>query len=764
MLHAMRWSWVGLVAVVLACAGTRPELETPGPAKDVTWVFRVVDPEGQPVSGARVNVWRADQSPAYGQPGSTDAQGTGRVALKPGWYGTEVQARGFVTAFREDIRIAPDSKPRMELSLARSAPLVGRVVDAEGKPVSGVRIRFASSNAAAPFVEAISGEAGQFSMQGAAAGEGFLYSDKDGWSWQRLKVITPQPELTVVMGQLSSLLVRGLDLEGRLIPNSHSSITPLDRPIGIRHQSEQTPEGTIHQLLPAQRYRVIASYAPAPRCWWRRAVDVEVLPGQQAEVTVSFEGATSAGPWTGRAVTPDGWPLANMKLRATAPPSAEGMEVEEGCEGTTGPDGRFELSHPQAGLHRLQLRHAAEPHERVGEAELAPSNAKDEPVVFHAPGTLVGRVLGPDGKPMTYFDVDWQSQSDRDGRFIRGPTRSRTYSLRVDAAYMASSRVRVEARAHEERRVPDIQLDTGHSVLGRLLEADGRTPVTKVWIELVDPADVDIKLWNSRFGARPDEAGRFRLDHVPRRPQYLRLNRLEGGTLLYELGARESRVELRLKPDATLEGFVTDGTRVPLAGVMLEVRCGAGLDASTKTDDAGHYVLRVPADRDCFVHFPVDRRWIYTWPRPTPPVFSPQPVSLSPRERERRDFVSRSGGARLQVHFPKVRDGLETFLVPGNARMPKTFADLKALQRSAFISDPALNPWRTDDPDMPVYAYWQKDFSFSHLPDKRYTLFAVEPQDGATAVLRVPVDLKPGETQSFQPGFPIESGGTFLVP
>ncbi|WP_237726667.1 carboxypeptidase-like regulatory domain-containing protein [Corallococcus coralloides] len=760
----MRWSWVGLVAVMLACAGTRPELETPGPANEVTWVFRVVDPEGQPVSGARVNVWRADLSPSYAQPGTTDAQGTGSLLLKPGWYGTEVQARGFVTAFREDIRIAPESKPRLELALARSAPLAGRVVDAEGKPVPGVRLRFASSNAAAPFVQAVSGEEGQFNLEGAAAGEGLLYSDKEGWSWQRLKVVTPQPQLTVVMGRLSSLLVRVVDPQGRLIPNSHSSITYLDRPVGIRHQSEQTPEGTVHQMLPAQRYRVSATYAAAPRCWWRRAVDADVLPGQQAEVTVSFEGATSAGPWTGRAVTPDGRPLANMKLRATAPPSAEGREAEDACEGTTGPDGHFELPHPQAGLHQLRVWHSAGSHVRVGEAQLAPSDLKDGPVVFRSPGTLVGRVTGPDGKPMAYFDVDWQSQSDREGRFIRGPIVSRTYSLRVDAAYVAPARVRVEARAHEEREVPDIQLDSGHSVLGRLLENDGVTPVSKVWIELVDPADVDIKLWNSRFGAHTDEAGRFRLDHVPRRPQYLRLNRHEGGTLLYELGARESRLDLRMKPDGALEGFVTDGARVPLAGVMLEARCGAGLDTRTKTDEAGHYVLRVPADRDCFVHFPVELRWLYAWPRPTPPVFSPQSVSLSPRERERRDFVSRSSGAGLQVHFPEVREHLETFLVPGDTRMPQTFTELKALQRSAFISDPVVRAWRTDDPDMPDARYWQKDFSFSHLPDKRYTLFAIEPQDGAFAVLRVPVDLKPGETKSLQPGFPSDSGGTWFVP
>ncbi|WP_223646661.1 carboxypeptidase-like regulatory domain-containing protein [Corallococcus sp. EGB] len=97
-------------------------MENQGPAKDVTWVFRVVDPQGHPVTGARVNVWRADQTPASEQPGTTDAQGTGRLHLKPGQYSAKVQAPGFVTAFHEDIRIPPESTPRLDLPLVRSVP------------------------------------------------------------------------------------------------------------------------------------------------------------------------------------------------------------------------------------------------------------------------------------------------------------------------------------------------------------------------------------------------------------------------------------------------------------------------------------------------------------------------------------------------------------------------------------------------------------------------------------------------------------------
>ncbi|WP_242592669.1 carboxypeptidase-like regulatory domain-containing protein [Corallococcus exiguus] len=759
----MRWSWVGLVAVVLACAGTRPELETPGPAKDVTWMFRVVDPEGQPVPGARVKIWRADLSQESALLATTNAQGTGARLLKPGWYAAEVQARGFVTAFRTDIRLAPDSRPRMELRLARSVPLSGRVVDVEGNPVSDVQLRFVPSNVGAPVVDATSDKKGQFAFSGADAGEGRLYSDKEEWSWQRLKIIAPQPELTVVMGRRSSLLVRVVDTEGRVVPDAMGYINPLERWVGLSHESARTPEGTVFLRLAAQRYRVTAGYAPAAGCSWRRNVDVDVRPGQQAEITVSFEDVTRAGPWRGRAVTPDGKPLAGLRLSATALKSPKDMGPRGECETLTAPDGSFEWLGAMARPHKLELRTEAS-RRLMGVAELSPSDVKDGPVVFQPTGTLEGRVLGPDGKPVPAYSVDWAGFHEPDGRFSRELWASRTYSLIASAPKMAPTRVRVEGREHEARTVPDVTLDAGHSVVGRVMAADGLTPVPKARVELVDPADVYIRRSYFPHELDADMLGRFRFDRVPRRRQYLRVNDEKAGTIMYELGAREHRVDLALKPDGALEGFVTDGARVPLAGVTVQVRCEDGLDARTQTDEAGHYVLRVPADRECFVHVSEEQlRGRGPWPRPPPLVFSPQAVSLSPRERERRDLVPRSAGATLRVHFPDLREGLETFLVSGNARMPKTFAELKALQRSAFSNDPPSLYWRPDDPDMPGYQFLQKNFAFSHVPRNHFTLFAVEPQDTGFAVMRVPVDLSHEETKSLPLGFPLKSGGALLA-
>ncbi|NOJ94718.1 carboxypeptidase regulatory-like domain-containing protein [Corallococcus coralloides] len=762
MLRAMRWSWVGLVAVVLACAGTRPELEAPGPAKDVTWMFRVVDPEGQPVPGARVRVWRADLPQDSALPGMTDAQGTGRVALKPGRYAAEVQARGFVTAFRTDIRIAPESKPRMELSLSRAVLLSGRVVDTEGNPLNMVLLRFVSSAAATPLVKTTSDTEGRFTVEGVAAGEGLLHALKSDWSGRRLKVVTPQPELTIVMGRYSSLLVRVIDPEGRRVPNARSFVTSADRWRDHSLRFDKTPEGGVYQRLEGPRYRVTA-FAGAAGCEWERTVDVDVLPGQQTEVTVSFEGIPQAGPWTGRAVTPDGRPLAGMPLKATALESPEGSDLKVSCTTTTGPDGRFELTRFLARPHKLELGSVDGLNRTVGVAVQGPSNKDGGPVVFQSPGTLMGRVLQPDGQPLREYWLQGNRVAQYEGRFAWPTDTSRTYSLFIKAQGMAQVRLRAEARAHEARMVPDITLDPGHTVVGRVLHEDGRTGVPHARIDWVDPADLEGP--REEHGVTPDadKAGRFRFEHLPRRPLFLRVNEEAGGTALYEVGARDDQVEPRLTADGVLQGFVTDGARVPLAGVTVRARCEAGLDTRATTDDAGHYVLRVPGDRECFVHVRDEPLQDAQWPQPAPQVFSPQPVSLSPHERERSDFVSRSGGGALQVHFPEPRERLETFLVPGHVDMPKTYGALRILQRSGLTSDPAARPWSPDGPDGPGADEWRVDFDFSHLAPGRYTLFVV---DGwyERSVLRVPVDVKQGETKSLQPGFPSENGGTWLVP
>ncbi|MHA7631396.1 carboxypeptidase-like regulatory domain-containing protein [Corallococcus sp. M7] len=759
----MRWSWVGLVAVVLACAGTRPELETPGPAKDVTWMFRVVDPEGQPVSGARVKVWRADLPQDSALPGLTDAHGTGRVALRPGRYAAEVQARGFVTAFRTDIRIAPESKPRMELSLARAVQLSGRVVDTEGNPLNSVWLRFVSSTAATPLVQTSSDTQGRFTLEGVAAGEGLLYVSKSDWSWRRLKVVTPQPELTVVMGRYSSLLVRVVDTEGRGVPNATSSVKPVEPRFGIPHKSKQTPEGMIHLGLPTQRYRVKASYAPDSGCWWERTVDVDVLPGQQAEVTVSFEGIASAGPWTGRAVTPKGAPLAGRPLRATALESPEGSELKGGCVTLTGPDGRFELMHPLARPHKIEIKSNDGLHQLVGVAEQASAGPNGGPVVFQHPGALMGRVLQPDGQPVKEYRLQRYTVANPEGRFAWTTDTSRPYSLFIAAQGMASVRLRAEARAHEERTLPDITLEPGRTVVGRVLHEDGQTGVPHARVEWVDPAELEDPSNERPVKRDADRAGRFQFEQLPHHPQFLRVNMEQGGTAVYEVGAREDAVELRLTADGVLQGFVTDGARVPLAGVTVQARCEAGLDTRTTTDDVGHYVLRVPGNRECFVHVLDEPLRDAQWPRPAPLVFSPQPVSLAPHARESRDFAPRSGGGALQVHFPEPRERLETFLVPGQVDMPGTYGALRILQRSAFASDPAARKWPPEDPDVPGPYYWRVDFDFSHLPPGRYSLFVVDGLHGPS-VLRVPVDVKQGETKSLPLGFPSESGGTWLVP
>lgn len=64
---------------------------------------------------------------------------------------------------------------------------------------------------------------------------------------------------------------------------------------------------------------------------------------------------------------------------------------------------------------------------------------------------------------------------------------------------------------------------------------------------------------------------------------------------------------------------------------------------------------------------------------------------------------------------------------------------------------------------MPEFQDWPWDLTFSQLTPGRYTFFAIDGLFGPVA-MRVPVDLKQGETKSLQLGFPVDSGEASLEP
>ncbi|RKI65006.1 carboxypeptidase regulatory-like domain-containing protein [Corallococcus sp. AB049A] len=745
----MRWSWVGLVAVVLACAeAPRPVLKR-WPVEEVPVVVRVVDAANQPVPGVSLAARRADSGSNVARGGTTDVTGTARLQVMPGWYVLQAEAPGFVSLIRTDARVPFGAEARWDVTLERAAAFVGRVVDLKGQPVAGAVIQVTPSTDEDVSLSAESDDEGRFRIDGVPAGAVKLLAEKDGWSPTRLELQTPQPELTVVMGGLGSLRIQVRGPDGRPVSARATSISSVEEE--RRHFErfpERAEEATVFQKLRAGRYLVSGEYEPVPGCEWTRTIEVQVLPEQQAEATVSFEGLRDTGPWRGRAVDTHGKAFDHGAVIAWIPgedPEAAGLSGK--CKSVVGPDGSFAIPHvfkPLAFLTWEEREYSPGP-----EARGPFHTGTGEAVVFRdIIGGLKGRVVRPDGQPVGYFQVDGHSANNPQGEYVQSVPMTHVYQWIINVVGFAPALVRAQGEDGELRQAPDALLDVGRTVQGRLFASDGRTGMKDQQVELMEVFDLEGHGPRHPRTTRTDAEGRFQFEHVPGRRQFLRVDAKKHGTVLHALEPDEVAVRLRLVSSAELHGSMTDGARVPLAAVSVDVRCEGGFRAFSGTDWSGHFTLRIPGDRECIVHPDVGLLNVRGVPHSPPVAFSPTRLRLKPGSEHAWAPTPRQGPAALKVSVEASREFVSAFLLPGDVPWPRSPEALDALIRAGF------HPDGDDDGFTPSFMLGAV-FHFSHLPAGHYTLFIRDEMDGADAVLRIPVELTgtvPHIVRSERPG------------
>ncbi|NRD49447.1 carboxypeptidase regulatory-like domain-containing protein [Corallococcus exiguus] len=767
----MRWSWVGLLAVVLACVeAPRPvQTNTRWPMEEVAFTIRTLDPAGQPVSSVRLVARRADRGSLVIRSGTTDATGTARLRVMPGWYVVQAEAAGFVSVTRADARVPVGGEARLDVTLERAAPIAGRVVDAGGKPIAWATLRLSRSNETVSAPKTESDAEGRFRFDGVPAGRVMLQAEKYKWSPTRLELVAPAPELAVVMGGLGSLRVQVRGPDGQPLPGGPFSISSMDDFVSMDDMSpdelspEEAQDATVFQQLPAGRYSISGRYTPVPGCEWTRSIAVQVLPGQQAEATVSFEGLHDAGPWRGRAVDANGKALDHGTVTAWGgheePP---GLGLSGWCKGVVGQDGSFTLPHVFTAPRVLTL--GAPEGAQDWEARGPLPAGTGEAVVFRrVSGSLKGRVVRPDGQPVGFFEVNGHSPNNPRGEYVRYVDLTHTYQWVIDVLGFAPALVRAQGREGEVIQVPDVVLEEGRTVQGRVFASNGRTGVPHQEVELVEEFDLDGHGPYRSQWAMTDAEGRFELKHVPGRRQFLRVDSKEHGTVLHALEPNETAVRLRLVPNAELHGFVTDGAQVPLAGVDLNVHCEGGFKMSARSDGSGHYAMNIPGDRECFVHpegSPLNIR--PPWPPQPPPVFfSSMRLRVPSGSRQSSDFEPRQGPVSLEVRVEASREFVTAFVLPGDVPWPRSPEALDDVMRAGFGSDPMPNTGESEDGHESFVPHFMlgADFRFSHLPLGHYTVFIRDQMDGADAILRIPVELTGTSVHVIQSARPARGGG-----
>ncbi len=156
---------------------------------------RVVDTAGRPIAGASVRIWREvkDKSrrvilidPIAGEDGSralrTDAAGRYRLrrrfAANASYY-AEAFAPGRLTARSPAIALGERSTKPPVLALRRVGNVEGRVVNRQGQPLAGARIR-QSGDGPIP-TETLTAEDGRFQLPGVLEGPALIFVETEGY-------------------------------------------------------------------------------------------------------------------------------------------------------------------------------------------------------------------------------------------------------------------------------------------------------------------------------------------------------------------------------------------------------------------------------------------------------------------------------------------------------------------------------------------------------------------------------------------------------
>ncbi|MGZ5440854.1 MAG: carboxypeptidase regulatory-like domain-containing protein [Thermoanaerobaculia bacterium] len=302
---------------------------------------------------------------------------------------------------------------------------------------------------------------------------------------------------------------------------------------------------------------------------------------------------------TGSVMTVDGAPIASARVSIHAPelPDARRARLlsqspERVPAESTQADakGAFSLPSPKEAVVELRI-------DAVGYEPVSRRVERDEEAGAIALTKREGRkgVVTAGGKPVanatvviSYEGTDWIARTDEQGRYeAPDPKRARSITvLHPDFAVDEELFMRAGTPASELDR----KLVAGTKVTGRVVAADGTTPVANATI-LLDPWPL----------ATSGDDGMFTIPHAP--AKWSTLTARKDALIARRAfdSAVKSPVTLKLEKAAVISGRVTDSkTKMPVAGAIVTLNSagrfmidGAGLSAIT--DAKGGYSIAGPA-------------------------------------------------------------------------------------------------------------------------------------------------------------------------
>lgn len=547
-------------------------------------VGRVLDANrGDPIHGARVRAassFVGARAQGLLAEALTDAEGRFRLERLPaGAHVVSAAAAGYALAELRDTRAGEE----VELALLPGSSIEGVVVDADGQPLPGARVR--ATGGVLPFRATVleatepTGDDGGFWIPGVEPGSYRVEVRKGGYAPLLSEPVAVEAELPA---RARLVLEEGAFVTGRLL-TAEGNPTPgrleLRESQGVALQPERVEESRVDaksdggfRLGPlASGEHVLIATAPGHAA---TLVPVRVAKGD-SEADVG-EVTLEVGGWIrGRVVDEDGRPIAEAAVTAVAigPPSTV----------RSGDDGAFELTGLRGERHRLT---AAAPGYVLPYAPgaSAASGAEDVVLELRRAGTVIGRVEDPDGRPITGFGVQLESEERSSGPSYYGPARPfgdaegrfrlddvvpGPHVLEVTAAGFSRAVVAdVAVTAGETTDVGLVRLDHGAALSGTVVDESG-APVPGAELRL--QAAARDSYW-ARQTARSGIGGAYRLEGLePGRVGLLAQHRDYADELIEGIeiapGQGEISLDVVLVRGGRIEGRIRRRDGQPIAGV-----------------------------------------------------------------------------------------------------------------------------------------------------------------------------------------------------